>query len=161
RRPDPIVDLYWRQSAHLGRSASVAKKLARGRLGHLVARANRDDAGDELFKWGLEALVGQREQRRLRIGTHGPPDAAHHLVDVKRLVGTLRAHTRLLPSNANPRSPRGSRRPRPPLPAGTTGPRGSCGASGSGRTSRARTPLPAPSPRSRADRRRGEGRSRA
>src|SRR5215510_12496625 len=81
---DQLIDFTRREPADFERRARAREESSRRRDGHFVARADRDDAGYELFEWGTEAVVGQFEHRGFGERPHRHPDAADDLVNVKR-----------------------------------------------------------------------------
>jgi len=81
---DQLIDFTRREPADFERRARPREESSRRLDGHFVARADRDDAGYELFEWGTEAVVGQFEHRGFGERPHRHPDAADDLVNVKR-----------------------------------------------------------------------------
>src|SRR5262245_3703052 len=81
---DQLIDFARREPADFERGARPREKSSRRRDGHFVTRADRDDAGYELFERGTEAVVGQFEHRGLGEWADRRPDAADDLVNVER-----------------------------------------------------------------------------
>src|SRR5262245_37948166 len=81
---DQLIDFTRRESADFERRSRPREESSRRRDGHFVARADRDDAGHELFERGTEAVVGQFEHRGFGERPHRHPYAADDLVNVKR-----------------------------------------------------------------------------
>src|SRR5215475_855553 len=78
------IDLARREPAYFERRARPFEKFARRRDGHFVARADRDDAGHELFERGIEAVIRQLEHRGPGERAHRHPDTTNDLVNVER-----------------------------------------------------------------------------
>src|SRR5262249_8368570 len=83
---DQLIDFTRREPADFERRARPREESSRRRDGHFVTRADRDDAGYELFERGTEAVVGQFEHRGLGEWANRRPDAADHLDNVERPV---------------------------------------------------------------------------
>jgi len=71
------------QSGQFFRRAAKAEEIARADSRHLIERAHRDDAGDELLEHGCVPLIGELGEGRFRKGTDSLPDAAHDRMNVE------------------------------------------------------------------------------
>src|SRR5262245_16393265 len=86
---DQLIDFTRCEPADFERRARLREKSSRCRDGHFVTRADRDDAGYELFERGTEAVVVQFEHRGLGEWANRRPDAADHLVNVERPLAVI------------------------------------------------------------------------
>ena len=81
-RPVGLGDNRALRPADLKRRAGALEEPTRGRDGHFIARADRDDAGDELLERRSEAVIGQLEERGFGKRAHRRANAADHKVNV-------------------------------------------------------------------------------
>src|SRR6185295_468432 len=86
-RLDELVYLLGLQLREvLGRRGVLEESKGRGQA-HLVPRADRDDAADELMKDGPISTFRQLEHRRPWELAHGPPDGDQGGADVEGHLG--------------------------------------------------------------------------
>src|SRR5690349_19591076 len=80
---DERVDLPNGELGYLRRRRRALQQPNRDRQTDLIARANRDDARDELLKHRFEPTLRQLEHRRVRMLGHGDANTTQHRVNVE------------------------------------------------------------------------------